>query len=182
MKKLLSRFWTDDKGVITVEAVIVFPFVALIFCATYVFCDAYRVSAASQKAAYIVADAISRQTDAITPIYIFGMSILHDTLTRSRSPSTMRVSSIGYDDKTERYKVLWSVNTGSSGTALTETEANDDLAQRLPQLTQGETVVLVESAVAYQPLFRVGLGERTFRQVIATRPRFSTQVAFSNDS
>ncbi|WP_322892772.1 MULTISPECIES: pilus assembly protein [unclassified Yoonia] len=180
MRHLLSRFWHDEDGVITVEAVIALPLLALAFCSVYVFFDAYRVNAASQKAAYIVADNISRQTDAITPEFIFGMKTLHDILARTRSTTSMRVSSIGFNDNSKRYVVIWSTDD-TMRRGLTNAEANGVLAARLPSLMQGETVVLVETSVNYKPLFRVGIGDRTFTQFIVTRPRFAPQVAFDDE-
>ena len=181
MKRLFTRFWKNDDGAITVESVIVIPFVALIFCAVYVFFDVYRVNAASQKAAYIVADNISRQTNAIDADYIFGLNTLHDILARTRNASSMRVSSIGWSNTDNRYTAVWSVNTGL-GPSLTDSEVNGPMADSLPRIPQGETFVLVETSVAYQPLFRVGIEAQIFRQAIVTRPRFAPQVAFDDGS
>lgn len=181
MRKFLSKFWREENGAITVEAVIAVPFVALAFFAVYVFFDVYRVNTASQKAAYIVADTVSRQTLPVNATFIAGLNELHDTLARTRNETTMRVSSIGWDDEDERYVAIWSVNTGMSP-ILTDAEVNGTMADSLPRIPQGETFVLVETAVAYTPLFRVGIPATTFRQAIATRPRFAPQVAFDDGS
>ncbi|MFN3661632.1 TadE/TadG family type IV pilus assembly protein [Yoonia sp.] len=181
MKKFMSRFWKDEDGVITVETVIAVPFVALAFFATYVFFDLYRVNTASQKAAYIVADSISRQTEPVNVTFIEGMNTLHDILARTRNTTTMRVSSIGWSDQSDRYIAIWSVNTGL-GPALGETELNGPMSARLPPIPQGETFVMVETSVDYTPLFNVGIAEQTFRQMIVTRPRFAPQVAFDDGS
>lgn len=179
MKRFLTNFWRKEDGVITVEAVIAIPFVALAFCAIYVFFDVYRVNTASQKAAYIVADNISRQTQPVNEDFIEGLNTLHDILARTRNATTIRVSSIGWSDRFERYTPIWSVNTGQ-GPLLTVTEVNGPMANRLPTIPQGETFLLVETAVGYVPLFRVGIGEQVFRQAIVTRPRFAPQVAFDD--
>lgn len=179
MKTLFNRFRRDEDGAITVEAVIAIPFVALAFCAIYVFFDVYRVNTSSQKAAYIVADHISRQTEPVDEGFIDGMNTLHDILARTRNRTTIRVSSIGWSDATDRFVAIWSVDTGN-GPVLTDTELNGPMAESLPSIPQGETFVLVETAVGYTPLFRVGIGEQVFRQAIVTRPRFAPQVAFDD--
>ena len=181
MKSGLSRFWRNEDGVITVEATIAIPFVALAFCAIYVFFDVYRVNTASQKAAYIVADNISRQTSAVNEAYVEGLNTLHDILARTRSATTIRVSSIGWSDRNNGFIAIWSVNTGT-GPILTSTDVNGPMSDRMPRIPQGETFLLVETAVDYVPLFRVGIGEQTFRQAIVTRPRFAPQVAFDDGS
>ncbi|MBQ2260385.1 MAG: hypothetical protein II336_03350 [Loktanella sp.] len=178
MTNLISRFWHNEDGVITVEAVIAIPFVALAFCAVYVFFDAYRVSTASQKAAYIVADNISRQTQAIDARFILGLNQLHGILARTDAATSMRVSSIGFNDRTNRYVVIWS-GDAALGPSLNDSDVNAGaIAARLPRIKQGETLLLVETRVDYKPLFRVGIGERTFEQAVVTRPRFAPQVAF----
>lgn len=179
MTHTISRFWRNEDGVVTVEAVIAFPFVALAFCATYVFFDVYRINTASQKAAYIVADNISRQTVGVTEDFILGLNQLHDILARSRNATTIRVSSIGWSSDDNQFVPIWSVHTGD-GPVLTTDEVNDTMADTLPSIPQGETFLLVETAVSYRPLFRVGIPEKVFRQAIVTRPRFAPQVAFDN--
>jgi Flp pilus assembly pilin Flp len=179
MKKLLSRFWNDEAGVITVETVIAVPFVALAFGATYVFFDVYRVSTAGQKAAYTVADTISRQTDPVDEDFIVGLNTLHDILARTRNATGIRVSSIGWSNQQNRYVAIWSVST-SMTPALTNDLLTPGLTASFPDIPQGETFLFVETSVDYTPLFRVGIAPQTFRQAVVTRPRFAPQVAFDD--
>lgn len=179
MRKFLSRFWRDEAGVVTVETVIAVPFVALAFGATYVFFDVYRVTTAGQKAAYIVADNISRQTDPVDADYIFGLNTLHDILARTRNTTRIRVSSIGWSDQDNKFITIWSVNTGV-GPALTTALLTENLTNTFPTIPQGETFLFVETSVDYTPLFKVGISEQTFRQAVVTRPRFAPQVAFDD--
>ncbi|MCC5973285.1 MAG: pilus assembly protein [Rubellimicrobium sp.] len=177
MRKSRRNFLTDEDGAITIEVMLALPMVVFAFTAVFVFFDAFRVNTASQKAAYIVADGVSRQTDPIDEDFVLGMNQLHDILARTRNPTTMRVSSIGWDDDEQRFLAIWSVNTGT-GPVLSNAEVNGPLSDRLPSIPEGDTMILVETFVNYTPLYNVGISPQVFRQAIVTRPRFAPQVAF----
>lgn len=173
------RFLRAEAGSITVEAVIILPVVIWALTATFVFYDSFRINIASQRAAYTVADALSRATEPVNPAFINGMNRLHDILARTENPTAMRVTSIGRDAARNRYIVIWSVPTGGRR-AMTNAELAQLAPDLLPDFPQGETVILVETEVDYEPLFRIGIPAQTFRQALVTRPRFAPQVAFDN--
>ncbi len=47
---------------------------------------------------------------------------------------------------------------------------------RIPVMPNGDTVVLVETFMAYTPVFKVGLDPRWFQTFITTAPRFASCV------
>ena len=53
------------------------------------------------------------------------------------------------------------------------------MADRLPNMADGDHVVLVEVEVNYKPSFNVGLGNQTLKQFIVTRPRFVPRICLS---
>jgi hypothetical protein len=176
------RFRSDERGIITTEAVVILPLIIWAFAATFVFFDALRLSTNTQKAAYTVADALSRRTEPVTVTYITGLNDLNRILARTRNPTQIRVSSIGFEEEEDRYIVIWSIPTGGQAPLLNEDIDDLGLTGRLPDFPEGETVVLVESVVDYTPPFNFGLGEQTFRQSIVTRPRFAPQVVLDDGS
>lgn len=179
IRRTLHRFLAGEEASITVEAVIALPVVTWAVMATFVFFDAFRVNTTSQKAAYTVADALSRQTDPVNVDYINGMNQLHDILARTRNPTAIRISSIGWEDDRDEFLVIWSVAT-REGTPLTDAVVNGVLAPTLPEIPEGETFVLVETTMDYTPLFRIGIPAQTFRQAVVTRPRFAPQIVYDD--
>jgi hypothetical protein len=175
----IRGFLRSQTGAITSEAVIVLPTVIWAVMATFVFFDAFRVKTFSQKAAYTVADALSRQTDPVDEDYIRGINRLHDILARTRNPTAMRVSSIGRHPSGEGYEVIWSVPPEGRA-ALTSTFVNTTLSDGLPDFPPGDTIIYVETQIDYLPLFRVGLPFMNFRQAVSTRPRFAPQIPFDD--
>ena len=55
------------------------------------------------------------------------------------------------------------------------------IEDRLPNMANGERVVLVESFVDYRPAFNVGINDITFDNFTLTRPRYAGQVPYSDD-
>lgn len=179
MKRPIPRFLRRDEGAITAEAMIVLPVVIWAVMATFVFFDAFRVKTFSQKAAYTVADALSRQIDPVDVAYIQGINRLHDFLARTRNPTAMRVSSIGRHSSGEGYTVIWSVPTAGTA-ALTSSTVNATLAGSLPDFPLGDTIIYVETGIDYLPFFPMGMPRMYFREAIATRPRFAPQIPFDD--
>ncbi len=179
MRRKPRAFLKTDDGAITVDALIVLPVVIWAVMATFVFFDAFRVKTFSQKAAYSVADALSRETDPVDEDYILGINQMHDFLARTRNATMMRVSSIGRQGPDDDFVVIWSV-PATGATPLTSATVNATLAERLPDFPQGETIIYVETQINYLPLFRIGLPQMNFRQAVATRPRFAPQIPFDD--
>ncbi len=173
----LRRFLHDRRGAYSVEAILVLPVLIWANLGTYAYFDAFDTIDSSQKAAYTVADAISRQTRPLTAADIDGMARLFAYLTHARDETGLRVSSIGYDAGADRYRVIWS--HGSGGGATLDGDGLSALRGRLPSLSAGETLIVVESRLRYVPFFDMGLAPSDFRDVIVTRPRLAPQVVFA---
>lgn len=176
MSKVI-RFLRDDRsGSVAVEATMVFPVFIWVYLGMFVYWEAFRIENTNTKAAYLIADVLSREFNPVTDEYIEGMSDLYAFLTRDRFPTSIRVSSIGWDAANEEYVVLWS-RAPDGGTEL-ETEDVADKGDILPVIPAGDTVILVETRLDYSPTFNIGLDPRAMTQFVYMRPRFVTAVPF----
>lgn len=174
----LRAFFRDTNGSVSVEFVLVMPFLFWAFMATYVYFDGYRQSVVNLKAAYAIGDLISRETQAINDDYIDSMEAVLQLMTRSNMPIKLLVTVIRWDEADQRYYVDWSKNRGY---ASPRTNADLlDLAAKLPVMPNGERVILVETQGKYVPLFDIGMGTKYLENFVFTRPRFAPQVAWSD--
>lgn len=174
----LKSFLGDTNGNVTVEFVLVMPMLFWAFMATYVFFDGYRQSTVNLKAAYAIADMISRETEAINEDYIDSMHELFQLMVRSRSETKIRITIVRYDQDDDRYYVDWSKRRGFSE------ERDDDsingITHSLPVMPDNERVILIETKNTFVSLFNVGMDDKTLRNNIFTRPRFAPQVVWED--
>lgn len=177
MRRLFRRFRRDEDGYMVVEATIILPFLLWGYIALYSYWDAYRVMTDVQKASYSISDLITRQQTPINGTFINGMRLAMDAmLSASEESAEVRVTSLTWSQANNRYEVLWSRTSGTSRPVLT-TAALAGLAPRIPQMFDGDTAVLVETWVGYEPVMTLGgIGDMTFEQFIVTRPRFSPSI------
>ncbi|OYX45252.1 MAG: hypothetical protein B7Z02_01380 [Rhodobacterales bacterium 32-67-9] len=177
--RLRSLAWRDDtRGSMPVEGLLASVWLIWWYIASFQFFDAYRQKNVNLKAAYTIADMISRvqQDEAIDADYIEGMNTLFDYLTFSRKPTWVRVSSVIWDDTDNRYEVAWSYATGTTP-GQTDTTIQDD-AYRIPVMPAADSVILVETNMAYEPIFNIGLKAQWYTTFIPTRPRFTSCVKY----
>jgi len=176
---LLRRFRDDARGSVSVEFVLVMPFLFWAFMATYVYFDGYRQSVQNLKAAYAIGDMISRETQAINDAYIDSMEAVLRLMTRSSVPIRLRVSVVRWDEGDDRYYVDWSRSRGY-GAELTNADMIG-LADRLPVMPDNERVILIETEAEYTPVFDIGMETQRLTNFTFTRPRFAPQVVWSDD-
>lgn len=173
----LSGFMRDGRGSISVEAVLVLPIVIWAYVAGFVFYDAFRTENTNTKAAYVVADMLSRQMETITPAYLDGLGEVYEYLAQSRHPTRLRVTHVGWDTDAARYRIRWSYGTGSAE-PLTDAGL-DAISDRLPDLVDGETLIVVQTVLDYTPPVAIGLQPRRMENFIPTRPRYAANLGFS---
>lgn len=177
--RLHTRDWTrDTRGSVPVEGVIAATWLIWWYIASFQFFDAFRQKNINLKAAYTIADMVSRiqPDDAVDSDYIEGLNTLFDYLTFSRKPTWVRVSSVIWDDVDKRYEIAWSYATGAAGGQTNSTIQSD--AYRIPDMPSGDSVILVETHMAYEPIFNIGLRAQWYTTFITTRPRFSSCVNY----
>lgn len=174
----IRSFWSGTDGNVSVEFVMVFPFLFWAFMASYTYFDGYRQSTRNVKAAYTISDLISRETEAVNDEYIDSMVELMEAMTRSRSEVRLRVSVIRWDEDDNRYYVDWSEARGFPNPRTDATISH--IRAQLPTMPDGERVILVESANEFVPLYNIGLGNKSLQNIVFSRPRYAPQVAWSD--
>lgn len=178
----LKAFWSDTRAAVTAEALIVLPFMIWAHLGTYEYFNVFNAIATNAKATYTLADIISRQSGTLTPTMIDNMNNLYGYLNHSPTGTWTRVTCVSWDPNagtSGQYYVMWSYATGSH-LALTD-DTLQNYVPKLPTITQGDTLIMVETHMTYVATFSVpGVGTtEDLNQMVITRPRISPQVAFS---
>ncbi len=180
-KSWASRFRNDERGSVVVEAVITLPLLIWAVGATYEFFELYRYNSARDKASYTIADMISREGAAITPIYLDNAKIVFDTISNDRGANSLRVSVVRFDSIKNEYAVMWSEVRGTDALKKLKTDDVKVAFDKLPILRGGEELIIVESQSTYPATFKVGLGDDLkISTNVKTSPRFVPQIKWEN--
>jgi hypothetical protein len=181
MRQLKHRFATflrDEDGLILAESLIMLPLLIWALVAMFIYWDVFRTINVTQKAAYGVADLLSRQRDTISLNFANGLQNVMNFLTPGGHPVRIRVTSIEYVAATGKYKLLFSFSPQGKVPPLTETEVQAWKGTKVPTLNNGESVFVLETEVAFKAQlqtvlagFLVGVEDGTYGQFIVTRPR-----------
>ncbi|CUH47675.1 hypothetical protein RUA4292_01847 [Ruegeria atlantica] len=189
IRHFLSTFASRENGNLSLESALIMPVLVWTVTLTYTFFDGFRENTANLKAAYTVSDLISREgEDAITDTYAESMYLIYNRMVNNNSPLRMRLSVIQYiaadqDAGTEeRYRIEWSTACGFESNW---TDANlDTLVERLPEMADLDTLIVVETSKDYVPLLNTGwlTRDHKFNNFIFTRPRFVPIVRGPNST
>lgn len=179
LKKIIGRFGRDTNGTGSVEVVLLLPMLLWTYAAAFVFYDGYNEKTLSQKAAYTVSDLFSRATDPVTNDHIDGAMELYDFLAQTDAATSMRVTSVLWNKRKNKYVVKWSKERGLAFDPL-RTADLVEIAHRLPTMFHRDTVVLVETHSVYSPVLDVGWNNLNIDSFVYTRPRFVPRVLFQN--
>ncbi|SHG79751.1 TadE/TadG family type IV pilus assembly protein [Marivita hallyeonensis] len=181
LKTRLTSFARDTKGNMSIEALIFVPFMLTVLAATFSLYDAFRFKSLNTKAAYTISDALSRQTDAVTPAYLDGMVSTLNFLTRSEDVYSLRVTTVQYDADDDAYDIKWSQARGK----FASMDANElaSKIEQLPTMLDNETIILVETHSTYETPFAIDeiLTDELFYNFTFTRPRFAPQLIWHED-
>lgn len=177
LKRFLCGFASDTRGVVSLEFALMMPLLFWALGAMAVFFDGYRQSTVNLKAAYTISDVVSRETNGVDDDYVDTLKSLYDFLTRKGSGNSIRVTVVGWDGAQNKYVVDWSAKRGMDDAI---TNDNLDLIQsRLPVLSDGDRIIVVETNTLYEPNFKIGLGDKVLSNFVVTRPRFAPLVAWT---
>lgn len=165
-------FRDDQKGVIAIETVILIPILIWGYIAMFTIFDTFRQYTTQQKAAYTVADLISRQVTPLDADFLDGSHELFIELSRLNVLPGMRVTVAKYDTVNQEYVVVWSRTRG--GMIGLQSADIADWSDKLPELAEKEQVTIVETRSIYTPFFEIGLGDRSIGNFVFTRPRYAT--------
>lgn len=176
----LRRFAKDSAGNMSLEMALLMPFAIGLVAAGYAFHDGFREKTININAAYTISDALSRETDPITPDYMDGMHELLEFLTGGNNNTALRVTMVRWNKHEQEYRRDWSKTRGPMD-SLTNHDLNDALVENLPDLLHNERVIVVETATDYLPpiILKWGYDGRVNLYNFAfTRPRFAPKLVW----
>jgi len=176
--RLARRLRRRDEGAMVVEAVLMLPLLIWAFAGSWVFFDAFRAKATNARAAYMIGDALSRESNYISPTYLNSLHSLQQFLVVDGRVPRIRVSVFAYDAAQDLYTVRWSKARGTGIPELTDTMLAE-IRDELPDMPDRRVATLIETWVDYMPLFDVGLAPFTFEDRVVTQLRFANQLCFS---
>lgn len=168
--KVLRSFVREEHGTVITETVIIFPILIWAYVALFVYWDAYRTETTAVKASYTVADIVTRQVSDIDPAYIDNLDRLFQYLVDVDQETTIVVSSVEYQQNGDKYDVQYSEARGIGAARMTDSMMAS-MRSQMPRMSDGDTVIVVQTGVTYVPPFQVGVPEFTYTQFIVTRPR-----------
>ncbi len=174
----VRRFRRDDAASMSVEAVMVLPFLLWAFLATFVYFDLYRAKSLSLKANYAVSDLLSRESSPVDMNDLLGYEDVFQYLTQGGDPAWLRITEIYCNAECgtpqRELKRQWSKAT--DGLPIhSNTDIQKKYASIIPVIAEGEYVIMVESMAGYEPPFTsnvTGIGPRQLKDIVMTRPRF----------
>lgn len=179
---LTRRFARHEEGGLSIEAVFALPLLVWAITATFVFWDAFKTMNISQKAAYTVADMLSRETNAIDADYMTSVHEVFDFLAGASGDNALRVTVVTFATSEvsgkDELQLVWSEGVGG----IAGYEDLSLVASRLPTMALGEQLIVVESEQEWSPAFAVGLASYRFREVALARPRFAPQLVWAGPS
>ncbi len=188
VQQLLQRFKADERGVVSIELLLVTPILVWALLSTFVYFDLFRTESNINRAALTVADMFSREQTPITNDYLDGAQGLLETLTFSDENPDFRLTVYQYWKDDDAYRVLWSEHRGM-GPALDDDNMEDlNDANRLPILADKDVSILLETRTEYSAPFSIGLGpftatdldDVTFTTFTVIRPRFSPSLCWES--
>lgn len=179
--KFSLRFFLEDvRGGLSVEAALAFPMLVWTYGALYVYWDAFKAQNNNVKATFTIGDMLSRETAAIDQDYLNGLNKLFRYMTLTNHDTKLRVSVVSRkleaDGVTEYNNLEWTHSTNGLATPNNA----DDIKKLIPVLAVGDQVIIVETLMAYEPIFSIGLEAQIYGNSVATRPRFVPQVLWSD--
>jgi Flp pilus assembly protein TadG len=186
-EKLIS-FIRDERGNVLAETVVILPIVIWSYLAFFVYWDAYKTTNVAQKAAYTVADLISREQATLPTTYIPGMLSLLRYLVEDQTSTKIRVTSllftegatvkIAEDDADDKTTVQWSISPNNAMVPYTNATLLPVL-NKIPAMFDGDSVILVETSMDFKPMFDVGMASRQVTNFVVTRPRFLPKICMT---
>lgn len=172
-------FQKSEDGSVTVEAVIVLPFLLWVIAMTYLFWDLFHTKAISQRAAYTIADTLAREEGTITAEYLNGIGNVHSYLLQGQHSSRVRVSLIAWDDENEEFNVIWSKSPDQKWAGHTDATLLD-VEDSIPSMNKGDVAIFVEAQVRFIPFMDLILKPMVLDSRVVTRPRFAPQLVWEN--
>ena len=174
----LRQFRSEERGSVTIETAIIFPAIFMVILALFSAFHTFQVYAVNQKAAYTIADMVSRETNPIDVDYLHGTrELLRYMANANIDDVSVRVTLVYYDAETNTYAYDWSAQQGNVLAVNSEEVAAWNAY--LPKLLDQERIIVVETFHYFDPPYDTGLLARTISNFTFTKPRYAAQVPWS---
>ena len=177
-RRAWRRFARDEEGTIAIEAMIIMPVIFWAFLCMFSIFYTFHQYSVNQKAAYTIGDAISRETVPIDDAYLDGTHSLLAYLTAPSGGTSLRVSSLWFDQAQNKFYTDWSETRGGPQ-PLTDADV-ENWHSKLPVMPDKERVIVVETWNKYDPPFKTGLEKREIHNRVFTRPRYAPRVLWND--
>jgi hypothetical protein len=178
LKHRFATFLRNEDGLVLAEGLLMLPLVVWALVAMFIYWDVFRTINVTQKAAYGVADLLSRQRDEIPLTFADGLQNVMNFLTPGGHPVKMRITSFEYDEGADDYKLLFSYSPMNKVPELTEATIQNWKGTKVAALNDGDSVFVLETSVEFKAQlqtfiagFMVNVNDATFGEFIVTRPR-----------
>jgi len=175
--KMIRDFLADTRAGLSVETVIIMPLLWWAYFGMFVLFEGYRSIAVNNRASYTISDMLSRETNAITPAYVKGLSKMVDILTQSPHRTVLRISVVSYDAAEDKHNLEWSYSTPGQ-TQISAGEVSGKLEPYLPPMPDAAQIIVVETWMAFVPFLNVGIDAKYFESLTTISPRFAGQLKF----
>lgn len=183
----LKRTFKSEEASITVEAVVVVPFLVLLTVGMWVIYDAVRQQSVNYKATYTINDLMARERSSITHDYLRSMLRLYNLLdnyveghTPSKDSRYISFSQVTWREALGRYDVVWSRKRSHL-----DDNINDDEIQLatsdLPILGNCEMLLLITSHKAYSDPMNLGLLPEGINTYAFSKLRYSPFLVFERN-
>ena len=157
LTRVFQQFRSDERGVISIELILVLPILTWVLMSTFVYFDLFRNESNTHRAALTVADMFSREQTLIDGGYVTGARNVLRELTLDDPDPALRVTVYRYQASDDTYRVVWSENNGLAPNLDDDALKLLQDAQRLPILADDGRHILVETRATYTPPFRTGI-------------------------
>jgi hypothetical protein len=179
LQRSIRRFFRREDGSFVVESVLVLPLLFWAHLGLFAYWNVYAATNTVQKATYTISDLITRQQASVNDAYLTGLRDVMNYLVDSPSSTKLRVTSFRYSEANKRYEVIWSRSPNSALSVLNNASLVG-LKDRLPLMSDGDSAVLVETEVRYEPTLAYGITTNAITQFVVTRPRFLAKICHVN--
>ncbi len=177
LRRAVDSFKSCERGNITIELVTIVPLLLVITLGLITFFDAFQAKSTAARTSTVISDLVSRETNAITPDFMDGVSGLMQSMIESDADPEFRLTAFTWDDDDAKYLVRWSKQRGNRLEHSEETL--NYLATQLPQIKDGQRAVLLETWVEYDPLTKFGMEKSTtFENRLVAAQRFVPQICY----
>ncbi|MGX0975509.1 hypothetical protein ACSSVY_001211 [Roseovarius sp. MBR-51] len=179
----LRRFWQRECGTVAMETVVMFPFLFMGLTFSYEYYEMFRYQSVREKATYTVADMLSRETAVVNATYMNNVKVLFDLITNDTGANQVRVTVVRYhfdaDNSIDEFELRWSE---VRGTGSLNPLSDDDVRNAhatLPNMIDGQEIILVETLSEYDPVVTTGLSAGTEIKTRMFVPlRFAAQLCY----